>query len=130
MTKRFCEPQNVNKIYLSYYAVLWLVFMWSPYPWSPVEITPVLTVLWTCEISPCKNNSYDLHRVITHSLVLVILSSDSVFELKYPYFPITWILCKRSRFSWILYKRSRLFVTWLLGINGNITNPLWHHIVT
>ncbi len=30
-------------------------------------------VLWTREISLCKNNSHDLHRVITHSLVLVIL---------------------------------------------------------
>ncbi len=30
-------------------------------------------VLWTSEISLLKNNSHDLHRVITHSLVLVIL---------------------------------------------------------
>ncbi len=31
-------------------------------------------VLLTLEISLCKNNSHDLHRVITHSLVLVIIS--------------------------------------------------------
>ncbi len=30
-------------------------------------------VLWTREISLLKNNSHDLHWVITHSLVLVIL---------------------------------------------------------
>ncbi len=30
-------------------------------------------VLLTHEIFLCKNNSHDLHRVITHSLVLVII---------------------------------------------------------
>ncbi len=34
-------------------------------------------VPWTREISLHKNNSHDLHRVITHSLVLVIVYSSS-----------------------------------------------------
>ncbi len=33
----------------------------------------VSLVLRTHEISLCKNNSHDLHRVITHSLVLIKL---------------------------------------------------------
>ncbi len=33
-------------------------------------------ILWTREISLRKNNSHDLHRVITHSLVLVIIPCD------------------------------------------------------
>ncbi len=33
----------------------------------------------TSEISLCKNNSHDLHRVITHLLVLVI-----VLRIEYP----------------------------------------------
>ncbi len=61
--------------------------------------------------------SFSFPHIIPKSLKLIfcILSCDvlldSVFELKYPCFPTTWILCKRCRFSWILYKRSRLFVT-------------------
>ncbi len=50
---------------------------------------------------------------------------DPVFEVKYPCFPTTWIMYKRSRFSWILCKTSRLLVTWLFGINDSITYPLW-----
>ncbi len=55
---------------------------------------------------------------------------DSVLELKYPHFPTTWMVYKRSRFSWILCERSKLLVTWPFRVNGNVTFTLWHNLIT
>ncbi len=38
-----------------------------------IVCSDIALVLWTLEISLHKSNSHDLHRVITHSLVLVII---------------------------------------------------------
>ncbi len=63
---------------------------------------------------------------------------NPVLEVKYPGFPTTRILCKKSRFPWILCKRYRLLVQWLwyqwhhlpivilFSCPDNVTYPWWH----
>ncbi len=62
---------------------------------------------------------------------------DPVFEVKYPSFPTTWILCTRSRFSWIFYAVGHMIVWYqwqchlpiviLPSCLDNITYPLSHN---
>ncbi len=42
-------------------------------------------VLWTHEISLHKNNSHDLRREITHSVVLVIILKSDMERIIFPY---------------------------------------------
>ncbi len=81
-------------------------------------------------ITFCTHNNLTIWGVIfTVRTLSCNVWLGPVFEVKYPCFPTTWILCTRSRFSWILYKRSRLLVTWLCGINDKVSYPLWCHLV-
>ncbi len=53
-------------------------------------------ILWTLAISLHKNNSHDLHRVITHSFVLVIrliahLSSQHLFDQGFDLYSLSQI---------------------------------------
>ncbi len=69
------------------------------------------------------------NKIPTATLLSCDVWLDPAFEVKYTCFPSIWILCIRSRFSWILSKRSRLWVTWLFGINDNVTYPLRCHLI-
>ncbi len=94
------------------------------------------------KLSLIRNSAHFITQILLKLLKITIKNQlscevwlDSVFEVTYPCFPTTWILCKRSMFSWILCKRSKLLVKWLFGINDivtlhsclDVTYLLWHH---
>ncbi len=85
-----------------------------------------IILMWS-SIHPCP-----MHSLLTWPIVQQMLYMCSILDVSYIYYTlILWYVArssfwgKISMFSNYLCKRSRLLVTWLFGINDNVTYPLW-----